>query len=373
MSAGRRPAGSAVERRRSALAGVHLAHAHFDAAHDRLMADLVNPDGAPLPLLFGIAGGGKSHLLVSVAAGILDMDRDRMLVDPNLRPVVLVEATPAYEGRFDRKTLLVQILAGLDHPDPRLCSDPMSATGTPARPALSLRDRTLPELTRLVVSALRLHGTRVVLIDEIAHFLGGRDADRTQLSLDTLKYLSNETSTRFLCAGAYDALSLRSVSSQISRRQTQVHLARYRADMPRERPEFTRVAAQLLAILAPGTDITDDLVDLLFRGSLGAVGSLRDWMAKAAGHHTLRGGTYEAALRATMLPTDTLAAMAAQAATGELAVGSTTGDDHAIDGFLGLKRSSPAADAPVTAATTCGGRPRPGDRAPSRDVVGMRA
>ena len=56
-----------------------------------------------------------------------------------------------------------------------------------------------------------------------------------------MKSIANRTGTVHVLFGTYDLLALRNLNGQLSRRSIDVHLARYRAEVPEERQIFSNI------------------------------------------------------------------------------------------------------------------------------------
>lgn len=92
-----------------------------------------------------------------------------------------------------------------------------------------------------VEQAIRHRRPVAVMIDETQH-LGKIGSGRRLLDqLDVIKSIANRTGTVHVLFGTYDLLALRNLNGQMSRRSIDVHLARYRAEVPEERQIFSNI------------------------------------------------------------------------------------------------------------------------------------
>ena len=350
----------------SGLAGRTFWHPLFLEAVAVLSEELENQEGAPIPLLIGAPGFGKSKVIEVVGNRIAADLAPAMAEDPNLHPVIAIEAQPPHDGDFDHTMLLLQILAALGQPTVRWrVGNALEGPGAMERAGMARRVRGIRDLKLDVQAALVLHGTRVLFIDEVAQMRYMKDQERYLLPLDTLKWLANATGVRFVCVGSYDALGFRNLSGQLGRRQTQIHARRYRGEDQRDVAAFGRVADEMLVAVGYEGD-PGPLHEALFRGSAGTVGSMKDWLAKAVHLQRKWGLPLEDALRLKAWPEDTISHWVRLMETGELAFAPTTPEVRAeLDGLLGLGPKPKPTVAP--SATFRTQQRRPGERNPSRD------
>ncbi len=124
-----------------------------------------------------------------------------------------------------------------------------------------------------------------------------------------LKDFARAAGVRILLVGAFPALAVRDISFQIGRRFRTVPFLGYNAAVAREREAFGKAATAMLELME-GIDVTPDaaLIDQLHAGSVGCVGSLRNWLVEAE-HHIARAAgrrSLAVALRETAYPASTL-------------------------------------------------------------------
>ena len=118
---------------------------------------------------------------------------------------------------------------------------------------------------------------------------------------DWLKSLSNTTGVLFVLTGPYQLLKFRRVSSQAARRSTDVHFPCYQLENPKDCAAFQGALLALLkqACLAVSgreakkTEL-QTLMDhwpLFYRGCLGYVGVLKNWLARTVSAALRKGDT----------------------------------------------------------------------------------
>ena len=201
---------------------------------------------------------------------------------------------------------------------------------------------------------------------------------------DWLKSLSNTTGVLFVLAGPYPLLKFRRVSSQAARRSTDVHFPRYQLENPEDCSAFQGALLALLkqacwAISGREAKKTElqTLMDhwpLFYRGCLGCIGVLKDWLIRTVSA-ALRKGDAKLTLervREQELVETSLADMAADIVSGEQQVALTGGDRSQLNSLLQMESE-------VTPALTSAGEAkpvrtrrtntRPGTHKPKRDAV----
>src|SRR5690348_15823495 len=95
---------------------------------------------------------------------------------------------------------------------------------------------------RVAVEQAVRHRRPVAVMREEAQHLGTISSGRRPLDqLDVNKSIANRTRTVHVLFGTYDLLDLRNLDGQMSKRSIDVHLARYRADVPEERQIFINI------------------------------------------------------------------------------------------------------------------------------------
>jgi hypothetical protein len=100
--------------------------------------------------------------------------------------------------------------------------------------------------------------------------------------LDCLKSLASLTGCVHVLIGTYELLPCRNLSAQLSRRSLDIHFRRYRIDNPDDVVAFQRVifSFQRHLPLAQEPELWRDW-EFCYMHSLGCVGILKDWFARA--------------------------------------------------------------------------------------------
>lgn len=221
--------------------------------------------------------------------------------------------------------------------------------------------------------AVRYRRPVAVMIDEAQH-LGKIPSGRRLLDqLDVVKSMANQTKTVHVLFGTYDLLAFRNLNAQLSRRSIDVHLARYRAEDSEDRQTFINVVRSFEKEL-PFEDRPDLVSDweFLYERSLGCVGILKEWLVRAATVAARRGSQRltRINLESQALSVAQCEQMHAETADGELKLNESGQAVAQLRGRLGLGTSATAKPDPEQRASAVKFR-RPGQRLPTRDVVGQ--
>jgi hypothetical protein len=139
---------------------------------------------------------------------------------------------------------------------------------------------------REAVEQCILHRRPLAMLYDEAHHFGkvGSGAQKLLNQMDNIKSLANCSNTPHVLFGTYELLNLRGLSGQLGRRAERIHLPRYNMSEPAHRTAFLAVLKKFQEQLYTFGGIKaklGDLSDVLYAGSWGCVGTLKDWLAKA--------------------------------------------------------------------------------------------
>jgi len=180
--------------------------------------------------------------------------------------------------------------------------------------------------------------------------------------------------------GTYELLAFRNLSAQLSRRSVDIHFPRYRADDPKDREMFLNVVRsfeQHLPLSQP-PDLVRDW-EYLYERSIGCVGVLKDWLVRALTGVFRRNATVLTIgdLKAHALSVSQCEKMLSEALEGEVSLLEGAQESNRLRTRLGL---NPLERPPEKLASSLVGAgiavrsrkqpSRPGQRIPTRDVIG---
>jgi hypothetical protein len=326
-----------------------------------------------LIFVFGPAGVGKTTLRLKteqlITAELLNqLQEDRMRI-----PVASVEAVAPESGSFNWRDHYRRLLQQLDEPlidykvnrcpDGRYVQEgarfmpPSRAVGTEYRYA--------------VEQAIRYRRPVAVMIDEAQH-LGKIGSGRRLLDqLDVIKSIANQTKTVHVLFGTYDLLALRNLNGQLSRRSIDVHLTRYRAELPEDRQVFINTV-QTFEKELPFPDASDLVSnwEYLYERSLGCIGILKQWLVRAATVALDKGSRK---LTTCNLESQALCMAQCEQLYTEIADGELKLEERSDAVARFRDRLGLSANGPVKVSSPPTPRfhfRRPGQRLPARDTVG---
>jgi AAA domain len=383
------PLPTALQERLEVFKKYTIEHAMLIRKDDELTQRIWEPGGFAFLLLSGPTGVGKSELLRVVTHRMQTRAQVVTLGERLPLPVILVE-TPA---PFTYREWYERVLRALDEPFIEEVIYREVGTSPNGKKAASGRRSTspkpldeAPELRWAVEKALAKRRVLAICFDEAQHLMANGETEDLKRCWDWLKSLSNTTGVLFVLAGPYPLLKFRRVSSQAARRSTDVHFPRYQLENPEDCSAFQ---GALLALFkqacwavsgreAKKTEL-QPLMDhwpLFYRGCLGCVGVLKDWLIRTVSAALRKGDTRLTLdrVREQELVEASLADMAADIVAGEQQVALTSGDRSQLNSLLQMEGevAAPAETSAGEAKPTSTKRTstKPGTRKPKRDPVG---
>lgn len=199
-------------------------------------------------------------------------------------PVVSVEAVGTESAQFNWKDYFTRSLISLEEPliDYKVHYGSRGVRRN-NQGELTIEPRiTSPELRRALENALKYRRPKAFLIDEAQHMQKMASGRRLQDNLDCLKSLANLTGVQHVLFGTYELLIFRNLSAQLSRRTVDIHFPRYQAEISGDVEVFMSVLLTFQRHL-PVEEEPDLLTnwEYCYAGSLGCIGILKDWLARA--------------------------------------------------------------------------------------------
>lgn len=366
------------------------------------------PAGAAILSVVGPTHVGKSTLKRAICQWLLELYMSRLMADTNLLPYCALTAPNPRNGNYRwvdhwdvilRALYEVESLLRFKLPDDDNSARPRRRLYSSAVPRLSDE----PRYRRAVIEAMAIRRPPVVLTDEGQHM--GKLAKGLHLrdQMDSLKSLAYETDTLQVILATYDWLAAaQSLHGQLIVRNVYVHLQRY---LPHERDDFEGVLRgfQCNIPLHEEPSLIDSY-DYMYERSLGIIGVLKTWLMRAfkmaLNEPEVLAGKKVPALTRTHLEQTQLSAKDLLAILNEVERGERQFEETSEDLLTlktriwvpgGVRQVESSSDetptmtstislAPVAmkaasdaGASTPTGKRRPGERAPSRDLIGEEA
>jgi AAA domain len=354
--------------------GYTIAHPRLQQTHNAVMQAIREPGGAPLILIVGPTGVGKTTLrqraekvLIEQMLSSLDDDRGRI-------PVASVQAIAPNSGNFNWKEYCTRALEALSEPliDHKVDVDHLAARASSTIHFPARKQVAGAEVLRALEHALRYRHPAAFFVDDAQHMAKMASGRKLQDQLDCIKSLVDQTNIPHVLLGTYELLVFRNLSAQLSRRSTDIHFPRYRIEQAEDMQSFRRVILNFQRRMPLTTE--PDLVsswELCYERSIGCIGVLKDWFTRTlAAAIDMDEPLTVSHLEDHALSMSQCERMARDAVEGERQLAETAGDRSTLRSLLGM---DPTLNAPRDASN--GQRKakvprRVGERNPTRDVVG---
>jgi energy-coupling factor transporter ATP-binding protein EcfA2 len=371
--------GETLESRLAYFQSFTVAHPHLVAAKDALIAGIRQSEPNAIVMVFGPTGVGKTTLRMKTEQILIEELRAQLESDRGRIPVASVEAIAPDSGSFCWRSHFKRLLQEMDEPLVDRKRLPARDLDRRFGERFGLTDRSPGSEYRYAVEQTLRHRRPVaVMIDEAQHLAKVASGRRLLDQLDVIKSIANRTDTVHVLFGTYDLLAFRNLNGQLSRRSVDVHFPRYRAEVAEERKTFINIvhSFQKTLPLSEAPDLVK-VWDFLYERSLGCVGILKQWLAKALST-ALRHG--DATISLPTLESHALSAAQCDKILSEVMEGEDRLKDCAerrstLRARLGLV---PLANAPgaserasIQARENNRHKLRPGQRKPVRDPIGQ--
>ncbi len=352
-----------------------VAHPRLAEAKEILMNAIHGAEPNSLIFVFGPTGVGKTTLRLKIEQLIAEELLSELAKDLTRIPVVSVEAVAPESGSFNWRDHFKRLLYQLDEPlvDRKLNRPLEENVAGAARHFMPTPRAVGTEYRYAVEQAIRYRRPVAVMIDEAQH-IGKISSGRRLLDqLDVIKSFANQTKTVHVLLGTYDLLAFRNLNGQLSRRSVDVHLARYRAEDSEDRQTFINVVQSFEKELpfAEPSDLVSNW-EFLYERSLGCIGILKEWLVRAVTVAYRKGDRKltKAVIEKQALCIAQCEQLHAETTDGELKLHEHHEAVARFRGKLGLGTSG-GAQASSALPIASGKRRRPGQRLPTRDVIGQ--
>jgi energy-coupling factor transporter ATP-binding protein EcfA2 len=361
-----------------------MAHPRLLATRETLLDAIHEMPPNSLVLVLGPTGVGKTTLRMKIEQLLAVEMLAGLTADPGRIPVVSVECIAPESGSFNWRDHFRRLLLQMEEPlvDYKLNPETPVRLGNGAVRFMPSARAVGSEYHHAVERALHFRRPAAVLIDEAQHLARMGSGRRLSDQLDVLKSMANRTRTVHVLIGTYELLAFRNLSAQLSRRSTDIHFPRYRADHPEDRKAFRtilRTFEQQIPLPEP-PDLVRDW-EFLYERSIGCVGVLKDWLVRTLTAVFRRNGTVltNRDLQAHAPSVSQCDKMLSEALEGESRLFESGDARCRLRTRLGLgaeernredPETSHAVRSPTALVSPRQQRRKPGQRRPGRDVVG---
>lgn len=231
-------------------------------------------------VVIGPSGVGKTTLLERIRESILERHRVQMQERPDFLPIISTMAVADGHRRFNWRRLYRDALVALGD----AFADERKQTDDGAQrwlQGMGLRESG-HALRLQLEQEVKLRGTKVWMLDEAQHVVMGGASGVPGDQFDVLKSIAQLTRMTIILSGTDQLRRYLGTSSQLSRRSEVVPFPHYRWDDASEQKMFARVAVTLLKRLpVKGYPDVKENLQFFYLGSLGCVGVIKDWIARA--------------------------------------------------------------------------------------------
>lgn len=360
-----------------------MAHPRLVAARDALLAAIHERAPNSLILVLGPTGVGKTTLRMRIEQLLTTELSAELTADPGRIPVVSVECIAPDAGGFSWRDHFRRLLLQMEEPllDRKLVPGNSVSIGKRMVRFMPNARAVGAEYRYAAEKALYFRRPVAVMLDEAQHLAGVGSGRRLSDQLDVIKSIANCTGTVHVLLGTYGLLAFRNLSAQLSRRSVDIHFSRYRADDPEDRKTFLAVLhsfEQQLPLSEP-PDLMQDW-EYLYERSIGCVGVLKEWLARALSGVFRRNATVltRKDLQAQALSVSQCDKMLAEASEGEARLSDNFEERRRLRVRLGLSIEEERRECgsvehtaqDVKILRSREQRRRPGQRRPTRDAVG---
>lgn len=293
---------------------IKINHRNWRIAYAEFFAILSMAEPGEVVCLTGPSRAGKSKLAISVSR---ILEGDNKFEETGLMNVVMVSAANAGpNGTFSTKSFIQRLLSVIQHP---ILS--IGDAGLDDEFVLNKMDRSTEATLRLALErALIARNVRYLIIDEAQHAsYSTRGAQAPHAVMDSWKCLAESAGVVLVMVGAYPILDIIRYSPHLIGRKHQVHLPRYRFEGDDLR-EFVTIIKSYEEIMSidPTLNSLWESYEMLYEGSLGCIGLLRGWLARASALASVQGtGVTSELLAKTVLSESDLNAIADEIISGE--------------------------------------------------------
>lgn len=263
-----------------------MAHPRLKEMHEQVLRAIYEPGGVSLLFILGPTGVGKTTLVSRLMQQLtvdlraeLEQHRERIAV-------AAIEAEAPALGNYDFKQHFKRSLKAMGEVliDYRLDTHRHTLEAHQQGLIIVHGTTTAAALRGSLEESLKRRRPAAFFIDEAHHLSKVTGMRKFQDHLDVIKSLANTTQTLHVLVGTYELQVLLHLSDQLSRRSRTFHFERYRSGQSSDVRTFQNIIWNFQQRLPfPKQQDLRLHSEYLMERSLGCIGILKGWFARAAG------------------------------------------------------------------------------------------
>ncbi len=272
----------ACKHRIAEFENLRIKHKRFDEVMQQALHKILDSSTKIINIV-GPTGVGKSMFIRQLEVAVVNAMCAEMAADPNMAPFITTTAVSEGHHGFDWKVFYQEALVELRDAFARLPSA-HAAARRPFETLLPLNGRKMSTTAALrgrLELELKRHGTVVWCVDETQHILKVKSGP-PKAQLEVLKSIAQRGHSKLCLVGPPNLKNLLYCSGELSRRSATILFPRYRHQCEEDLLQFASVAESFFkAMRIKSTPNVKSNLDLLYNGSLGCIGILKDWCRDA--------------------------------------------------------------------------------------------
>ncbi|WP_289132198.1 AAA family ATPase [uncultured Spongiibacter sp.] len=267
-----------VESAISRLKETKIVHRNWQSALSKAFATLSMASPGDVVCITGPSRAGKTKLiseLSTLLCGEVDFESTGLI------PAVVVDAeNTGPHGKFATKAFTLRMLQAVKHPMYGFTGSDIHEDCTQSK-----AERATESTLRVALENAFLHRkTRFLFIDEAQHVkYVSKGAIGGYAVLDSWKCMAKSSGLVLVVVGAYPILQVVGNSPHLIGRKSQIHFPRYYSN-EEDLTEFARILSSYDRMVSEFADgpVLSESIDILYQGSLGCIGLLRQWIIRSA-------------------------------------------------------------------------------------------
>ncbi|KNB74243.1 hypothetical protein ADS79_03220 [Brevibacillus reuszeri] len=248
-----------------------VSHPILREVFDQLLKAIRNSQRSII-LVYGPSGVGKSTLYTRMLKKLTEDALPLIEKDPGMIPVVGHEAISPDSGNFDWKDFFVRTL--------ELLMEPLIDHKVEFRRSPHVKEDKTRTMRNALEKTLLYRKPSAFLIDEAQHLTKMTSSRKLRNQMDTIKSLASKSKVPHVLIGTYELLPFRNLSGQLTRRGSDIHFPRYRAEESHEVQSFINVlwTFQRQMPIENQPDLINNW-EFFYKRSIGCIGILKDWLS----------------------------------------------------------------------------------------------